>query len=198
MVEASAAGSPRPSPDGPPAGRIVVGVDGSPGAQAALRWALQEARLRSAPVHVVLAWRYHPTGTDPSANTVRAMRGPVGATVSGGAGAVASDIGVSEGESRVHRSAAEASVNGFVESIAAAACERDQADHHAATPPVTYEALEGHPAKVLLDAASPSDLLVVGSRGHGELIGVLLGSVSHHVVMHAPCPVVVVPHPTQL
>lgn len=34
---------------------IVVGVDGSKGAQRALEWALQEARLRSAPVRVVYA-----------------------------------------------------------------------------------------------------------------------------------------------
>ena len=35
---------------------IVVGVDGSPGAKAALRWALAEARLRRTPLHVVHAW----------------------------------------------------------------------------------------------------------------------------------------------
>jgi nucleotide-binding universal stress UspA family protein len=50
----------------------------------------------------------------------------------------------------------------------------------------------GHPAKVLLDAAEGADLLVVGSRGHGGFAGMLLGSVSQHVVAHAPCPVVVV------
>jgi nucleotide-binding universal stress UspA family protein len=36
--------------------RIVVGVDGSAGSQRALRWALEEARLRNASVHVVHAW----------------------------------------------------------------------------------------------------------------------------------------------
>ncbi|MGV1007452.1 MAG: universal stress protein [Dermatophilaceae bacterium] len=42
-----------------PAGRqqrIVVGLDGSPGSVAALRWALPEARLRAATVEVVTAW----------------------------------------------------------------------------------------------------------------------------------------------
>jgi len=37
-------------------GRIVVGVDGSPNADAALRWAIEEARRRRAHVDVVLAW----------------------------------------------------------------------------------------------------------------------------------------------
>jgi nucleotide-binding universal stress UspA family protein len=51
---------------------------------------------------------------------------------------------------------------------------------------------EGHPAPVLIAAASGADLLVVGSRGHGAFAGMLLGSVSEHLVSHAPCAVVVV------
>jgi nucleotide-binding universal stress UspA family protein len=38
--------------------RIVVGIDGSPLAEAALRWALREAQLRGVGVDVVLAWTY--------------------------------------------------------------------------------------------------------------------------------------------
>jgi nucleotide-binding universal stress UspA family protein len=41
----------------PPRARIVVGVDGSENAQCALRWALDEARLRHAAVDVVHAWQ---------------------------------------------------------------------------------------------------------------------------------------------
>ncbi|HEY4461805.1 MAG TPA: universal stress protein [Streptosporangiaceae bacterium] len=52
--------------------------------------------------------------------------------------------------------------------------------------------VEGNPAQALLDLAKGADLLVVGSRGHGGFTGALLGSVSQHVVHHAPCPVVVV------
>ena len=37
-------------------GRIVVGVDGSDQSKAALRWAVEEARLRGASVRAVYAW----------------------------------------------------------------------------------------------------------------------------------------------
>lgn len=44
-------------------GTIVVGVDHSAGARAALRFALGEARLRQATLRVVHAWQYGYTGT---------------------------------------------------------------------------------------------------------------------------------------
>jgi hypothetical protein len=37
-------------------GRIAVGIDGSAGSDEALRWALDEARLRHASLDVVHAW----------------------------------------------------------------------------------------------------------------------------------------------
>ena len=48
------------------------------------------------------------------------------------------------------------------------------------------------PAQALLDAARGARLLVVGSRGRGGVARMLLGSVSHTVVVHAHCPVLVV------
>jgi nucleotide-binding universal stress UspA family protein len=60
-------------------------------------------------------------------------------------------------------------------------------------PDVTAEitVVEGHPAPTLLDASRGADLLVVGSRGHGEFAGMLIGSVSQHLVSTAHCPVLV-------
>ena len=50
----------------------------------------------------------------------------------------------------------------------------------------------GHPARTLIEAAHDARLVVVGTRGHGDLAGVLLGSVSIAVSAHARCPTVVV------
>jgi nucleotide-binding universal stress UspA family protein len=61
-------------------------------------------------------------------------------------------------------------------------------------PRITIQAtvIEGHPAPLLVKASQGADLLVVGSRGHGEFAGMLLGSVSEHCVANAHCPVLVV------
>jgi len=57
---------------------------------------------------------------------------------------------------------------------------------------VRQRVVEGHAARVLLDAAHGADLLVVGNHGQGGFRGMLLGSVSQHCVQHSPCPVVIV------
>ncbi len=57
---------------------------------------------------------------------------------------------------------------------------------------VESKVVEGHAAKVLVDAARGADLLVVGSTGFGGFDGLLLGSVSQQCAAHAPCSVVIV------
>ena len=58
---------------------------------------------------------------------------------------------------------------------------------------VESKALHGRPADAIIDDARDfrADLVVVGSRGHGTIASLLLGSVSSEVVDHAPCPVLV-------
>ena len=52
--------------------------------------------------------------------------------------------------------------------------------------------VEDRPAHALITESDGAELLVVGSRGHGSFAGLLLGSVSLHVVTHCKCPVVVI------
>lgn len=59
-------------------------------------------------------------------------------------------------------------------------------------PGVTTTTVEGPAAQVLADASRTASVVVVASRGHGKLAGMLLGSVSEHLAAHARCPVVIV------
>ncbi len=150
-------------------GAVVVGIDGSPAGQQALRWALTEARLRTVPLRVVHAWTFGyatlPIGGFGS------MASPAALPPSG---LVLSEM----------REAAEGL-------IAAATAELigDFADVV-----VEHKAVEGTAAAALIGAVGKDDLLVVGSRGHGGFAGLMLGSVSQQCAHHAPCPVVIV-HP---
>jgi len=56
---------------------------------------------------------------------------------------------------------------------------------------VSARLVSGHPAPVLVEASKGADLLVVGSRGHGEFVGMLIGSVGAYCAAHAHSPVLV-------
>ncbi len=51
--------------------------------------------------------------------------------------------------------------------------------------------VRGHPEPNLVEASKGVDLLVVGCRGHGEFVGMVIGSVSEYCAAHAHCPVLV-------
>lgn len=59
--------------------------------------------------------------------------------------------------------------------------------------PVTFLVWEGEPGPAIVEAAvsERTDLIVVGSRGRNRVERLVLGSVSDHVVRHAPCPVLI-------
>lgn len=142
--------------------RIVVGVDGSACGAAALAWALRQAVLLGASLDAVACWQL------PS-------------MVSGAAG-----FGSYVDFSTVDLTGPTADV--LDKDVAAAVGDVPGSG----TVTVRTHVLNAYPVQALLQAAEGADLLVVGSRGHGELSGVLLGSVGLHCVTHSPCPVVVV------
>ncbi|WP_042380456.1 universal stress protein [Streptacidiphilus melanogenes] len=59
--------------------------------------------------------------------------------------------------------------------------------------PVRTDLVDDAPLPGLIGFVRPEDLLVVGSRGHGLVASLVVGSVSQGLAAHAACPVVVVP-----
>ncbi|HEY2194211.1 MAG TPA: universal stress protein [Actinomycetospora sp.] len=64
-----------------------------------------------------------------------------------------------------------------------------------AMPEVEVDAQPGHPAEVLVKEAEDAEALVVGHRGRGAVASAFMGSTSLGCVLHAPCPVTIVPLP---
>lgn len=60
--------------------------------------------------------------------------------------------------------------------------------------PVETHLEEGHVVEGIVKAAKDGnfDLIVMGARGISKLKEFLLGSISHGVTLHAPCPVLIV------
>lgn len=91
-------------------------------------------------------------------------------------------------------------VNREAQAQAARVIERAHtlADDRLPTERVETHVQLGDPRRVLLDLADRAPLTVVGSRGHGRVAGLLLGSVSGAVLRHASSPVAVVrPGPSE-
>jgi nucleotide-binding universal stress UspA family protein len=148
-----------------PAGRIVVGVDGSEHARRALRWAVDEARLRGSVVIAVHAYTIPPV--------LLAPEPPLGAPPA-------------PPDPRLIERLEEAAERLLADEV-------EQVDTDDVT--VEGRVVTGLAADALLQAAEEGEMLVVGSRGHGGFKGLLLGSVSQQVAHHARCPLVIVPLP---
>lgn len=142
---------------------IVVGVDHSEGAKAALAFAHEEARLHDATLRAVHAWQL-------------GYNGYIDYTGFGGA---APAVG---GDMSELREAAAAALDATVHE---ALPSPDDVK-------IEQRVVEGAAGAVLVDESRNADLLVVGSRGHGGFAQLLLGSVSQQCAQHAACPVVIV------
>lgn len=58
--------------------------------------------------------------------------------------------------------------------------------------PVRRQVVRGHAGSLLTDWSQHAQLVVVGDRGHTGLTGLMLGSVSQHLIFHAGCPTTIV------
>ena len=149
--------------------RIVVGIDPSPSGRAAMLFALRDAGRRGAALEVVTAFD--------TAETLAALCGSSTASIGGSSDDV--------------RESVLKETTRFVED----ACAEVATGPDTSLPAVTATAVGGIAAAVLLDASRGADLLVVGSRGRGGFASRVLGSVGLQCVLHATCPVAVVPGP---
>jgi nucleotide-binding universal stress UspA family protein len=57
---------------------------------------------------------------------------------------------------------------------------------------IAQRVVAGNAAHELIAMSESADLVVVGAKGHGGFAGMLIGSVSQHVLSHSACTVVVV------
>jgi len=132
---------------------IVVGYDGSAGADQAVHWAVREAASRGTKLTVCLAW------------TPDYLQLPAGSALSKAA--------------RQHGQEILAQVLPYAESVLGPGRVRP-------------DLAAGSAAHVLCERSWTADMVVVGSHGHSELPGLLLGSVPWQVAGHAAGRVVVV------
>jgi nucleotide-binding universal stress UspA family protein len=165
--------------------KIVVGVDASPGAVRALTWAADEARRRLATLQVVHA--YHG----------QALAAPLYFPSEEGLPGAAVAAGVRPPDEELAQSfQRRAQFHEAVRRQAEDLLERLLADVGEAVEGIDVQRTvveDRNPAQALVELPADADLLVVGSRGRGGFSSLLLGSVSHAAVLHALCPVVVIP-----
>jgi len=142
---------------------VVVGVDGSPGSRAALIDAMRSASRRGAHLHVLAAYEPPEWRLGPTPGSPLPTRAEIETELLAAVRDMVTDVAYELGGEHMRR------------------------------PEVDVVARPGEAAEVLVDAARGADELVVGHRGRGAVASTLLGSVGLRCVLHAPCPVRVVP-----
>jgi nucleotide-binding universal stress UspA family protein len=175
-------------------GAIIVGVDGSQDATAALAWALRHAQVVGLVVSVVHAWL--PDDEPHNAPSRAPSRAPFPASApSGGFGDPGGPGGGSSGHGqRVVRDraiSAQAAMERVHKAMAAASSWVPIGRSL-----VTQLVARGEPGAILVELTKDCAQLVVGATGSGALPGMLipaLGSTTRFVLRHARCPVTVVP-----
>jgi len=146
---------------------VVCGIDDSPGARAALGEALRVAARRGARVRALLVYEPPEVWSVWSTGAEPPVPAP--------------------GPQVFHESAVRAA-----REIVAPVVDGLRAEL-APMPEIEVDAVPGRPVDVLVDEAGHAEALVVGHRGRGAVASALLGSTSLGCVLHAPCPVTVVP-----
>ncbi|SHL43111.1 Nucleotide-binding universal stress protein, UspA family [Pseudonocardia thermophila] len=144
---------------------IVVGTDGTPSAATAVRYALGEGVRRGLPVRVVAAVTAPDYWTEALAGARNFPPLP--------------DL------RPIARETAQAQV--------AAAVAAEPALAAADATVVVVDVAAGPLGQALVDVADGAELLVLGHRGRGALSSALLGSVGLYCLVHARCPVTIVP-----
>lgn len=149
--------------DGTGDGRVVVGVDGSEPSDRAIDFAVDHVSRHGG----TLVGVHATTGL------------PVDAMTPGGAWGQGLGLGLDVEQ-----------LKASADTLIARSLEAPLARH----PGVRAERVVSlaRPAQALVDEAEGAALLVVGSHGHGAVRRALLGSVSHAMLHHAPCPLAVV------
>jgi nucleotide-binding universal stress UspA family protein len=148
-----------------PAAPVVVGVDGSPAADAAVDEAAEVAERAKAPLHVVAAYQVVVTGW----------------------------VGVTPWTVVYPEEELAEAAEGTAKAALDRARERIRRRHPGLT--VEYAAVRDRAADALVDRSRTAGVVVVGSRGRGGFRSLVMGSVSRGVAHAAESPVLVVHAP---
>ena len=143
---------------------IVVGVDGSPSSDMAVRWAAQEAGMRNVPLSLV-----------------HVVERPPWDLFALGGGALPPPYETNEWEK-----------NEGQEIISAAVKLAKDSVQNGSLPQVHVQVYFSAAGPALFDLSTQARLIVVGCRGHSRVGRVLLGSVITGLIHHARCPVAVI------